>query len=472
MRSSTLPGTNLFDLETPLIIYNDTLFQTTLGDNGVDFLDLAGIDYSVEPVMEIDELESLYMERNQEAIVAFQTRFMRTLSRQDYMSRDRINQLISNNRTLAFLADRVLPLITDENRDQRLLELLGEDIVYEQPEGAVEVPLSVLRELARVKRDLVSRIENEYRPVTNASGDYSALTQALGTNPFLIVDDRVYMLFTVPELGEEFQEEMTPSACAAFRRFPTTASKDEAASLLTTERFDIDRRLYSKLKNLVNTSSVFLDDRLYFPILVGSADDVERLHGNLLEKRIKIAAIENDEYQSLELHKIAEQRQRLEQLANRREYVVNDAGFKILNGGYYAFVRTPPYALKSPHVSSQDCYVPFGPAEVAVRISQSGSGFDVGNPIVINSYAHPFLSGSSSMQKICLGSWSTASNTHRLNSEEKVARLLDQGTKTLMTGYRSGNNPYNRLDKNHFSDWLTREQVDRRGLVVLNELME
>ena len=53
--------------------------------------------------------------------------------------------------------------------------------------------------------------------------------------------------------------------------------------------------------------------------------------------------------------------------------------------------------------------------------------------------------------------------------EQKVLTLLSQAKKTLMMGYRTGRNPYIKLHKENWRNWLTKEEVEARGLVCLNE---
>jgi hypothetical protein len=56
-----------------------------------------------------------------------------------------------------------------------------------------------------------------------------------------------------------------------------------------------------------------------------------------------------------------------------------------------------------------------------------------------------------------------------MRPEQKVFTLLSQAKKTLMMGYRTGENPYHRLNGSEFDNRITKRDVDRRGLVVLND---
>ena len=74
-------------------------------------------------------------------------------------------------------------------------------------------------------------------------------------------------------------------------------------------------------------------------------------------------------------------------------------------------------------------------------------------------------------QDICLGDWSyqVRDQLNRMSPEQKALTLLAQAKKTMMMGYRSGSNPYIRLNRGDWDNWITKQECDSRGLVVLND---
>jgi len=137
---------------------------------------------------------------------------------------------------------------------------------------------------------------------------------------------------------------------------------------------------------------------------------------------------------------------------------------------YYVYVTTPKFALRSPHVTDEKRYISFPPAKIGVSVMYDDyeKKMIVGDPIVMNSYSHPFLPGRSTMQHICLGSYKP-STAKRLPADQAILTLLSKAKENLLMGYRSGRNPHNPLNKDRWNGWLTKKEVEQKELVCLNE---
>jgi hypothetical protein len=123
--------------------------------------------------------------------------------------------------------------------------------------------------------------------------------------------------------------------------------------------------------------------------------------------------------------------------------------------------------LKSPHDKE---YYRFGKAKIGLEIIASGrNSIEIREPLVLNEYKHPFLSGYSSKQKICMGVYKTDS-ARRLPPGQAVLTILTKAQENLMMGYKTGDNPHNRLDYDHFGAYrITKQEFVRSGLACLND---
>jgi hypothetical protein len=481
-RTRSLPEPNLLGLGTPLAIYKGRLFQASLEGGGENYLTAYGKRYSLDEIARPSELESLYLEHNRQEVEDFQRAFIREFSNREFSSGETVQRMLSRNKTLALIAEKILPVITGQQEESRLTELAGGGrsgrADPERPREE-EMPPEMRRELSRVKHELIERVNREYEryrvrlvfPIGEGIGPArdSALYDFTSDAPYLIEGRRVYDLMSLSEIDSLFLSRSLVQT-EQRERLRRASSPEEAGRILLENKAGLESRLYSKLSNVVGSMHLRLDGRYYFPVLAGTVEEFSKSYLRFIEKKAKIDAIAQDEEHNMALYKMAEKKKSLEEMASRNEYEQNNAGFKIIEGDYYVFVRTPAYALRSPHTSEAKRYVGFQSAMVGVKLSASGNGFGVEQPVVMNRYSHPFLHSNGSMQRICLGSWGMSNQQGRQAPEDRAVLLLDQGKKTLMMGYGTGNSPYHKLDHNNFSNWLTKEEAENQGLVVLNEV--
>jgi len=384
-----------------------------------------------------------------------------------------------------------------------------------------EIPRGLLAEVRRMKREFLAKLDAEYAPFerTNPNHrrndqnsresnlvsrinellspsrpdyisrmisderyellqDNSILNNNVLFSNIMTIGERMYDLVSLPEFIGYFKDKMKPELYHKLERMSASVDPDELNHAVREGILDIDKKCRSRIRNKLRESKVKINGEYYIPFY---REDSPAFRNNLLtrynklvEKKLKAEAFDRYEQQTTDIYELAEEKKRLEHIAKMSNYERKGAGFKIVHGDYYAFVTTPKYALRSPHVSSPKRYVVFEPATIGVRVRHiSGRNFEFSDPMIMHSYTHPFLGEASAYKTICLGDrgFSAAHSAKRLSPERAVLALLDQGKKTLMMGYNSGNNPHKSLQKESWpeSRWKTKEEVERKGIVCLNE---
>ncbi len=511
-----LPAPYLFQIDTPLLLFNGRLLQpkslTDALDNYAEFYEKR---FSLEEIVTPKRLEELYFRHNKAAVEQMQETFIQRYFQQEFRSRDYISENLRMNKTLALIVEKVLPVLTADRLEGKIESIMAEDAqpqTCNQPPQAqrqvteIEVPESVMREMRAVQRRLIHQVEQEYtgisledRPAESAVEtrvqellrptighsvadtftrlyEGSVLEELLGNNNIMLINGDAYSLVSAKDFISYFEEGLSRGFRDRIGQFPATTDPRKIAEFVEANRRGVDHRYKSRIINKLNSSRLRINRKFYIPIRWGKSEDLAQKYGQLLEKTMKIHAIEHNEYQTQQLYRIDQQRKRLEDIARSTSYERNNAGFMRHGNDYYVYLITPPFAMASPHLSASDRYLEFPPAKIGVRVKyiDRGSGtFEVQEPVVMNSYRHPFVGSEQPFTGICLGSWSGASQDILYNKppEEKILTYLAQAKKTLMMGYRTGGNPYprNKLLRCNWDGWKTLQQIEAKGLVCLND---
>ncbi len=527
MTMQQLPTPYIFEIDTPLIIFNRRLLQpksiTEADNNYALFYDKK---YSIEEIITPKNLESLYFRHNKDFVEDFQQRFMQSYSHEGFISTRELSERLRNNKSLSLIVEKVLPILTEEDLTGRIGNILREDEERQRSSGTrqrqsqqhqeqeetnistTELPRSVLREIEHMKQRMIQKIEQEYEGSSISVDDHedelsdrinellnptagfsrddcfsrlnedSVLKEFLGNNNLMMIDDKVYSLDTYKNFLSYFERGFSATFFNQTQRIAATRIPDEVIEIIDQNKQNIDHKYFSRIRNKIRSSHLKINNKHYQPKHWGQKEELVSRYKTLLEKKMKIEAVKHGEFQTAEIYRLAQEKERLESLANRQSYERNYAGFIRHSNEYYVYIKTPPYALFSPHVTdSRKRYVPFEPAQIGVRVRYHGGrgrgAFEVSKPVIMHSYRHPFLGDARAFNEICLGDFSRSQMEalDRLQPEKKIIALLGQGKKTLMMGYRTGSNPYpsEHLYKRSWSTWLTKEEVEQRGLIVLNE---
>jgi len=484
------------ELNMPLAYFRGRLFQVgepTQADE--NFIVIQDVHYALEEILTPVELESVFFERQSDAIERFQAEFMRQRAHTEFESARKVAEQMRQNSVLSLIVEKILPVITAE-----LLEKKIESMVTERPAQHThtaprpQTPVPESRVVARIKQQLIEEIEHEYsrygfpvesvgsvagrlagiRDLNGRVRDDSALGQAARSLDLLITPERVYKLSTAREFLAHYSAYIEGSLRSRISRFADTTDPSRILEAMQSSQELIEHSHRSRIMNKLSSMKLNIEGCFTLPLMIKSTREFQDVYAKALERKLKIRAVLEDQSRAEELRKATQEQQRLEEIARMQNYERNGAGFMQYNGQYYAYVTTPPYALKSPHISGERCYVEFPPAKVGVSIQATDYGsrqFMVGWPVVFGPYKHPFVEHNDGRgaYQICFGSWSPENRTKGMTPERKVVALLDHAKKTLMMGYITGAHPYNPLQLDRFPKMLTKEEVARKGLVVLND---
>jgi hypothetical protein len=522
MDAQNLPRPYLFSLDAPIVYFNGRLLQAAAETAGEDnYVEMYKKRYTLEEVITPGKLDELYFRHNSQVVEQIQGRFIRQNFDGDFLSRESLMDDLRRNQVLSLIVEKILPVITSDRLNEKIEGIINSEPHAEQAEAPRQlisrnsqpaISPHIRRELNQVKRKLTERLDAEYsgnaidlrvsvesidsriRRYLQASAashpedtfqplaENSALQQAVHGN-FMLLNDKVYSLATVKEFLSNFADGISREFFRLAKDVTEYTEPSELIRLIRDNRGMIEHKYYSRIKNKIKSTILKINEKYYVPLLQEQVSRLDEVYLKQLEMRIKLDAIEHNDYQTALLEKLSKERQKLEDVISRSSYEKNNAGFIKKDGEYYVYVKTPAYALKSPHIrSSERRYIEFAPVRIGVRIryvsrtwnespGRNNGIYEISKPLVIDGHRHPFVGQSAPYSSICLGSYDLPHDYNRLPPEKQATLLLDQGKKTLMMGYRTGSNPYpqNKLTTDNWSSWITKEEVERKGLVVLND---
>ena len=489
----------IFSLETPLLVFNGRLFQArepTIRQD--DFIDIRTARYCLEEISSPIEIERLQFAHEQVAVQEFKAGYAQQTLQRELLSRDFVEKQIAENKVLSFIVNKVLPVLTGSQLDQQVDSLLTgrteQDssisfLLDDNDQQDVNVDRSVVQERQRIKRELIAALEQEYkqykakedRPpqclgeaLASLEGtryarlrDGSIFNESLLTNyRILIIDDKVFTLLTAAEHLQNQKDHLSPSLRRRLLNISPTRDFAEIEELLKVNKDEIEKNYRSRIINKLRTTKIKIAEVFFAPFYVGKTSELIVPYQKLIERAIKEQALEDNDFQAQQLQAIAREKQSLENIVRRGVFERNNAGFEINNGDYYVFIKTPAYALKSPHNNN---FYEFKSAKIAVSISRYGNGFQIGRVVIINDYKHPFLSGNGPMQPLCVGTYAYEYNERGMNAEQKILSRLSVGKQIVMSGYGTGANPYRKLIEENFAGQkISEAEVNRKKLPVLN----
>lgn len=493
----------IFSLETPLIIFNGRLFQATEQvERDQDFIDLRTSRYGLEQISLPIDFERLQFEHEKTAVQEFKQRYVQETLQKELLSKEFVEKQISENKVLSFIINKVLPTLTGAQLEQQFDNLLtGQSqqdsnislLLDNSRQTNVIIDNTVIRESQRLKEQLLNALNQEYKQYQGKEDkpykalaelieefestqysrikDGSVLNELLIPNyRFLIINDKVCSLITSAEYLESQKDHLSTSLRRRTLNISPTIEFSEIEELLKSNKDEIEKDYRSKIMNKFRTTKLNIGGLFFIPIFSGKTQELIEPYKKLLEKQIKTQALNENETQAQQLQAIAREKHSLEDLANQTSFERNNAGFEVVNQRYYVFIKTPAYALKSPHNNN---FYEFRSAKIGVSIERHGIGFYISPVIIMNEYKHPFLSGTISMQNLCVGQYNYEYRERGMTPEQKIISRLSLGKQIVMAGYGTGINPYRKLLEENFSNQKIFEaEVKRKKLPVLNILNE
>lgn len=513
-----LPKPYIFTLESPMVVYKGRLFQAFDNNNinnanlDSNYLQIGSENYSLEELANPIEFEELYFEHNKELIENYQSSYLTSTLNTGFLSKKTIEDKLNQNLTLQLLIKEILPVITSTRVDNQfeaalnnkryanqtefsdMLESRKARISTSRSSSSVSINSSANELALNARTSAIRNINREYSSYIikprNASNTEFNLSRALnitstemnylndssifnmeltGGSNFMRLDDSIYMLLTYSEFFKGFRpdRDINRAYYSTLTRLSDYKKPTEIEENLRQNHDKISRNVLSKIINKVKGTKIFIDNKFFVPLYVEQTQKIIRDYKKLHEKKIKIDAVHHHEFQSAALESIEREKNQLEQLVNANSFELNGAGFEIRSSDYYAFITTPEYVLKKP---GSNIYYKFPSAKIGVMIKKAhGNAVSIGGPRVLNNYKHPFLSSNGSDQSICMGDYNTE-NARKLPPGQAVLTLLTKAQENLLMGYKSGKNPYHKLDDDYFGDRrITRAEYKRQKLVCLND---
>ncbi|MBN2051878.1 hypothetical protein JW756_00060 [Candidatus Woesearchaeota archaeon] len=401
--------------------------------------------------------------------------------RRRYHDEETQDQPATNSRTMQRITRELLDHVR-RTKEQMLKQLDEEYKAYERIKSRAR-PSPRAQQRNAVEERIVDLLMGRNRaPVeTNRQrsfeklDDNSILNNSLLSENIMLIGEKVYDIISVHEFISYFREYMSPELYNNLQRFRPDTPPDQINRYIRENILQIEKKCRSRIRNKLREAKLMINGSYYLPYYRRDSpefrEEIVSKYKKLIEKKIKSDAVEHYEFQNQELQRIAEEKSELEKIAKLRDYERKGAGFTVKEGSYYVYVTTPPYALKSPHTRGTEKYVAFAPAKIGVRIRQTYGSFEISNPMIMHKYKHPFLGYTEGYKEICVGGGGSQviERVRSLPPDQVILRLLDQGKKTLMMGYRTGTNPYHQLIMENGYEFISKQEVQRRRLVCLND---
>ena len=518
-----LPKPLVFEIAEPWIIYGGRIFQpeSPVGFANDNYIELNGKTFLLNEVEIPIRLEELYFIRYKDVIEEFEKDYMKKAISTEYISKKSIEEQIGTNKVLSMLVTDVLPVITHFSLEDRISEIIDKEKGVSHGTNFIDVMASqtyhsdnlhinrdtssssLRSELRKQKDYLIKSISKEYKKYeinhTNRRSNHNSVmdqlvkeiernipspnnqqfedgsilnTQIFPKRNSMYYNKDIYELIDSSEWVSYFEKYIDPNFYKTINCVPSSMDPKLVYKTIRDGSHLIHRKYLSRLLNKFESSKLKINGSYYFPILMQDEkiNDMIILYKKLIEKQVKLKAIEHNEFQAVQIYEISKQREQISKIVNLDSFELNGAGYEKKSRTYYVYVTTPPYALKSPHIYDSRKYLPMNPAKIGVEVSYDNSSmnFNIDNPVVMNLYKHPFLEKRSAMQAICLGKYSPSS-ARRLPPAQAIMTLLSKAKENIMMGYRSGSNPYIPLEKENWRGWITKDEVERRGLVCIND---
>ncbi len=210
---------------------------------------------------------------------------------------------------------------------------------------------------------------------------------------------------------------------------------------------------------------------------IGSVKELKNRFDFQIGKALRIHALQ--ELADERAIKAIEQAQFFEVLKDKQEYEEEDFGFIVNGGNYTVFLKVPPHVLKDHdgdsynYYSTKGAYYAFEGGKIGVTLSPYMNGASrtmTYSPSIkpIGHFLSPFIRDPNNGY-VCMGGYRYDS-LKSLPAGQAVAKMLQDGRRTILSGYTPGVAPEIRLSSSTFSSRrITIEEANRKGIPVTNE---
>ncbi len=450
-----LPTTpaELLAQKTPLFVINERLYWPAPGTE--EPKNVSGYFYRTShsnearaPLMQgmrLRPLQRVYLHQQDARIRTLETTFLDHLER---LEGKRLDAKPAEIRLTAFALNEVLPLFDDALPEQDIGEALGIEVRAAHEETTTE------HLKGSATNPYVEKILKQIRAEEIDSGRASSrLSELFGGTRHEIA---------------AFPQAYTPTSILGSALQGRNAAFIDGNMYVLARRFDGEKTLRLEL-----------EQQPYSFFFIGDADGLWRRHQRILDKTLRIRALERGARMGWGL---AREDKRIAKIAARKTYEEKNAGFALRSrynpdlddnsnyqGGRACFIwaHVPEHAMVNP---SSGTYYRFSATKAAVPVFLTNEGALSWDPprILQRSYAHPFVFDDG---RICLGNYNYGKLT-RMEPAQGVAQLLAVTKRTLLSGYTSSRVGPARSFDSLSGNRISLERLRQLQIPVTNECMK
>jgi hypothetical protein len=464
--------------KSPFLIFENRLYQIAEGEGGEGFIKAGTHTFGLHPAPSLAELEQFYRGKHTEEIFTFKKAFVEEKVKQEMKTYGEMSAFVGENRILPFILTEVFPqfLEQDSETEELFEDKSGKEQSKEKMKEIMEKVVGlddivkktmsqseVNKALGEVKEQLIGELERSgfeeeikplpAKPSRRSSEDDSEIDSLLSEH---------YKKADVAQI-------LRPND---FKKNKVSREDTGLTKALGNQDVLVMKGIVHKLSPVKKAGGFYLHiggkDYTLSPAF--AADRVESAYLRHLQTQFKIEAVDEFEDQAKQLQEIKVKNAALEKFFKKDEFDVGEVGFVKKNGTYYVYLQVPEFVLKD--VKKYDDYYVSGklyhfkPCKVAVSVVPSGTGYQVGNPVVIDTYVHPFLKGDDAWQGICMGNYNW-SRLESLDPAAKIATVLSAARNVLLKGYTSTCGPHHPLERNYFHA-VSESEVQKKGWKITN----
>ncbi len=443
-------------LHAPFLLDKGVLYQLCRpGKENKNIIDCAGVKFETKRSLSMQQMEEMYFNSNLQQLSELGKDFIKKhySDKAQVASTSEFSNIIAGYRTVKFIVEEIFPAFID-NED--VGDILTQKTQKNLPS---KDKLSI--------NDIIASADNTYILDKIEKKEFSDFKNKL-YNCIDTMKNPYSKLSTSPNLGRKSKKDVSTgtSELSEIKNLLQGFYSELNASTIGTST---DERYIENLSKSIFLSALgkfySVDGEFKYIDEVENVDLDYRFH---LEKKFLYKFVDGYDYQVSSAGSETVKATMLDKLIRDHDIVQGDIGVKLTKREgsdterLYIFLKVPQYALKEP---DYERYYLFEPCHVVMNISYSANGsFNFSNPMVMEKYVHPFLSGSVPWNGICMGGYDLPS---RLNTPDKIIQYLSDARKVIMKGYIRGSNPYNSLSKFDFKQ-VTKEHLEQNNIPVTN----
>ncbi len=443
----------LLELQEPLIYLNGKLFSAGGEKEPVeDYFAYKDLAFELAEIGPSHQLDLLWCRRQAGSFEEKKKSIAKQIQKTELQSREEILHEMCSSDVLELIVGKLLPKLTGEQLDDNLDKLLGVEKKEEDEEDFEEGKIAgeVIKELG-LQNEMINTKSRSLEELF--SKGHSLLEAAFTTDGFCRINNHFYQLVELKRYLLEKVGGYGRGAELAINGLNGHADRSDYIEVL--QGMDVDTK---SIENKINGLMVKHAGNNYVLAYSLSPGEVKKSIDSVCEQYLQVETAYQYENQLRSIEKRKKLEGEYKEIITKNEYERNGAGFKKYRTGYYIYTETGRYQVQFAGRRWN-----FPSATVAVHLSSNGRSVRIGRPVVLNKYKHPFLSGFSAGQGICLG-YLDLGRFRNLPTEEKILANLSSGVEILKYGYRDGahrshswqTNPYLTLTSQVYDEYEVR----------------